>query len=241
MIKLNKTAELMWLLGITFVAFGVAVCNKANLGVSMIAAPAFILSEALSPLLPSLNVGVTEYLIQGIMLLVLCVAVGRFNWRYLLAFGCAVLYGYTLNLFLWMLGGVSVEGVALRWALLIAGDCIISFGVACFFRTYLPLEVYELFVSELASRFRLSVNKVKWGFDISLLAISALLAFLLFDDAGSFNWADIYYKSFHNLGLGTLVTTLINSPIIAFFGKTLDRWCEPDARFPRVEKVLKIQ
>ena len=37
--KINKTSELNWLLGVIFVALGVAICSKANLGVSMIAAP----------------------------------------------------------------------------------------------------------------------------------------------------------------------------------------------------------
>ena len=239
--KLNKTAELMWVLGVMFVALGVSICSKASLGVSMIAAPAFILNEVLSPIVPALSVGVTEYVFQGVLLITICVIVRRFNWRYLLAFAAAVLYGYTLNLFLWILGGVSFEGVLLRWVMLIVGDGITAFGVARFFRTYLPLQVYELFVAEVASRFRFSVNKVKWSFDISLLAISVLLALVLFDDAGSFNWASIYYNSFHNIGLGTLVTTLINSPIIAFFGKLLDKVSDPTARFPKVEKVLKIQ
>jgi len=39
--KFEKSAELLWLFGIIFVALGVAICSKADLGVSMIAAPAF--------------------------------------------------------------------------------------------------------------------------------------------------------------------------------------------------------
>ena len=37
--KIQKSAELLWVFGIVFVALGVAICSKANLGVSMIAAP----------------------------------------------------------------------------------------------------------------------------------------------------------------------------------------------------------
>ena len=100
--KIQKSAELLWLFGIVCVALGVAVCSKADLGVSMIAAPAFVIHEALAPLWPGLTVGVTEYLIQGLLLVILCVAVGRFNWRYLLAFAVAVIYMIpTLLMFLW--------------------------------------------------------------------------------------------------------------------------------------------
>ena len=98
--KLSRTNELLWLFGIIFVALGVAICSKADLGVSMIAAPAFIVHEAIQKVWSSLTVGVTEYLIQGLMLIVMCFIVRRFTWKYLLAFAVAVLYGYTLDLFL---------------------------------------------------------------------------------------------------------------------------------------------
>ena len=112
--------------------------------------------------------------------ILLCLVIRRFNWRYLLAFVVAIIYGYTLNLFLFILSGVSFDAVWLRWVMLIIGDIFTAFGVACFFHTYMPLQVYELFVTELASCFKLNINKVKCVFDISLLVISVALAFFLF-------------------------------------------------------------
>ena len=237
--KIKKSSELLWLLGTVFVALGVAICSKANLGVSMIAAPAFVVYEAIAPLWNGFSVGMTEYIIQGLMLVVLCLAVRRFNWRYLLAFAVAVIYGYTLNLFLWLLGGVSFNAVWLRWAMLLVGDAVTATGVACFFRTYMPLQVYELFVAEVASRFKLNINKVKWSFDMTLLVISLVLAFTLFGDAKTFDWSTIGSSSFHSIGLGTLVTTAINSPIIALVGKGIDKIFDPSPRFPKLEKAVK--
>lgn len=237
--KIEKSSEILWILGIVFVAFGVAICSKADLGVSMIAAPAFVLFEAISSVWHSLTVGVTEYLIQGLMLVILMVIVRAFNWRYFLAFAVAVIYGYTLNFFIWLLSGVSFDTVWLRWVMLIVGDLITGFGVACFFRTYMPLQVYELFVSETANHFKLNLNKTKWVFDISLLVISIVLAVTVFGDVGSFDWKTIGYSSFHSIGLGTFVTTAINSPIITFMGKIIDKLFEPSAMFPKLEKMLK--
>lgn len=237
--KIKKTSELLWLFGIVFVALGVAICSKADLGVSMIAAPAFIVSEAVSQLSISLSVGVTEYIIQGLMLIVLCLVIGRFNLRYLLAFAVAVIYGYVLDLFMWILKDVYFESVLLRWVMLIVGDIITAFGVACFFRTYMPLQVYELFVAELADRFKLNINKTKWTFDISLLLISVTLALILFGDIGTYNWSAICHSCFHSLGLGTLVTTAINSPIIGTMGRLLDRIFDPTAMFDKLEAFLK--
>ena len=237
--KIQKSNELLWLLGIIFVAFGVSICSKADLGVSMIAAPAFVISEAIISLWSALNVGVTEYIIQGLMLIILCIIVRRFNWRYLLAFAVAVIYGYTLNFFIWVMSGVSFNTVVLRWVMLIVGDIVTAFGVACFFRTYMPLQVYELFVAELVDRFNLKLSKTKWIFDLSLLVISIVLAVTLFGDAAAFDWSTIGYASFHSIGLGTLVTTVINSPIISLMGKLVDRIFDPAPRFTKLEQLLK--
>ena len=237
--KIKRSSELLWLFGIIFVALGVSICSKADLGVSMIAAPAFVVSEALAGVWSGFSVGVVEYIIQGILLVVLCVVVRRFNWRYLLAFAVAVIYGYTLDLFLWLLGGVSFDTVWLRWVMLIVGDIITAFGVACFFRTYMPLQVYELFVAEIASHFRFKLTKTKCVFDLSLLTLSLVLVLTLFGDVTSFDWTSIGYASFHSIGLGTIVTTVINSPIIGFMGKTIDSIFEPTSLFPKMETALK--
>lgn len=237
--KIGKVSELFWLLGMVFVALGVTICKKANLGLSMIAASSFVINEYITGFFSRFSVGMTDYLFQGLLLIILCVLIRRFSWRYLLAFAEAVIYGNVLNLFIFLFEDVSFESVALRWVMLIVGCLTTALGVACFFRTYLPLQIYELFVSEFSRRFKLSINKVKWIFDFSLLALAALLAFTLFGDAKSFDWSTIGYRSFHSIGLGTVVITLINSPVIALFGKILDRFFEPTPLFPKAVKYLK--
>lgn len=223
--KIHKTAELMWLFGIVFVALGVSVCSKANLGVSMIAAPAFILSGVLGDTFAWLSVGVMEYLVQGAMVVLLCLVIRRFKWQYLLSFLVGVFYGYSLDFFLWLLADFAPQALWLRWVTLIVGDLLTGFGVACFFRTYLPVQVYELFVSEVAGRYHFSVNRVKWVFDLSLLAFSVLLA--------------VTTGCYQGLGLGTLVTTIINAPIILFWGRILDYFTVPTSFVPALEKILK--
>ena len=237
--KIKHSSELLWLFGIFFVALGVAICSKADLGVSMIAAPTFIVYEAIAHLWSGFSLGVTEYLLQGVILILLCLAIRRFRFRYLFAFAVAVIYGYVLNFFVWLLGDISFDAVWLRWIMLLVGNCITAFGVACFFRTYMPLQVHELFVAELVDRFRLPLNKTKAIFDVSLLVVSILLALILFGDATTFDWSTIGRTSFHSLGLGTLVTTAMNSPIIALMGKLIDRYFDPTPRFPKVEAWLR--
>ncbi len=237
--RIEKSSELLWLLGNVFVALGVTLCSKAGLGVSMVAAPAFIVSEALSDTIPLMSVGITEYIIQGLMLLLMCLLVRRFNWRYLLSFAVAVVYGYILDFFLWSFGWIDGSGLVWQWMLLILGDLCVSFGVACFFRTYMPLQVYELFVAEVARKFKINITRMKWIFDISLFLLSVLLALTVFGDAGDFNWREIGRQSFHSIGLGTLVTTIINSPIIALMSKIINAFFDGVPKFKKLETVLK--
>lgn len=237
--KIKKAGELLWLMGSVFVALGVAICSKARLGVSMIAAPAFVVFDAIEPYCRLLSVGVIEYIIQGIILILLCLIVRRANWRYLFAFAVAVVYGYILNFFLWILGGVEFDAVWLRWVMLIVGDIFTAFGVACFFRTYMPLQVYELFVAEASDCFHININAMKWIFDISLLGLTILLAVVMFGESGSFDWSKIASTSFHSIGLGTIVTTAINAPIISLMGRLIDRCFDKAPRFQGLERFFK--
>ena len=239
MTKIKKSNELLWLLGIIFVALGVSICNKANLGVSMIAAPAFVVSEALQVFSSFFSPGTTEYLLQGAILILMCILVRRFDWRFLLAFVVAMCYGYILDLFIWLLDVIQVNTALGSWITLLIGDCVTAFGVACFFRTDMPLLVYELFVAETAGRFNIKISKMKLWFDLSLLVISIVLAFTLFGDVTTFEWSTIWKNSFHSIGLGTLVTTAINSPLISLMGKLIDRIFEPTPLFPKIVDILK--
>lgn len=205
----------------------------------MIAAPTFVIQEAIAPLWSGFSVGVVEYLVQGVVLIIFCLCVRRFNWRYLLAFLVAVIYGYTMNFFLWILGGISFDSTWLRWIMLVVGDVLVAFGVACFFHTYMPLQVFELFVAELTDRYHLNINRVKTVFDLSLLVISVSLALLLFGDVASFDWSSIGHNCFHSIGLGTLVTTAINSPLISLMSRLVKRVFDDSARFPKLERALK--
>lgn len=239
--RVKKTSELLWLFGIIFVALGVTICSKADLGVSMIAAPAFILSEKLMTLSSFFTVGVTEYLLQGVLLAVMCIVLKKFDLRYLLAFAVAVIYGYTLDFFIFIFDGVVFDQIWLRWVMLIVGDIVTALGVACFFRTYMPLQVYELFVSEISKNFKISLDKTKRTFDYSLLLISIVLSVVLFIDLFEFDWSAIGYTSFHSIGLGTLVTTLINSVLIMLAGKLLDSLFDPTPLIPKLSDALKVK
>ena len=52
-------------------------------------------------------------------------------------------------------------------------------------------------------------------------------------------WMQLNTEMFHSIGLGTLVTTAINSPIIALMGKLIDKIFEPTPLFPKMAEALE--
>ena len=87
-------SELAYVLAIPLLALGVTLMEKADFGVSMVVAPAYILHLKLVTLHPFFTFGALEYMVQGALLLVLCLVLGRFRPAYLFSFVTAVIYGF---------------------------------------------------------------------------------------------------------------------------------------------------
>lgn len=214
-------------MGVLLCAFGVALATKANFGLSMIAAPPYIIHIYMEKIFAWYSQGTSEYIWQGVLLLVMCIVVRRFRVKYLLTFACAVIFGLAVDGFLWLLGGSAAYAtLTARIIAFIISEIITAVAIACYFRTDLPLPVYELVVSEIAKCYSLNMNKVKQANDLIMLALSVILAFAL-------------NHSFAGIGIGTVIITLVNASLIALAGKILDKYCDFSPRFPRLTAWLK--
>jgi uncharacterized membrane protein YczE len=202
----------MWITGLLLCPLGVTLATNAGFGVSMIEAPVYILYLKLSSLFSWFTFGMAQYVLQGIALLILCLSIRKFKWRYLLSFGTAVLFGLILDGWRLILGHSQYTDLYTRIICCALGIIITSFAVACFFRTEFPQEVWDLFVKEFAITYKINMTRVKWVYDITSLAVAALLMFLFFR---KIVWSAI--------GIGTIITTFINAPLIGFMGKLIDK------------------
>ncbi|MGN1085073.1 MAG: DUF6198 family protein [Lachnospiraceae bacterium] len=219
--KIGKMNEAAWVLGIVLCALGVCLTTKADFGLSMIAAPAYILHVGLIQAFPWYTQGTSEYIFQGVLLLLLCVVIRRFRFRYLLSFVTAFLFGIVLDGWFLLFGGnAPYEAMALRIGSFAAGELLTGLSIAFFFRTKLPLQIYELVVTELSDRYGWKNTTVKQTYDIVSLFLSVLLAFAI-------------NHSMKGIGIGTLIITAVNAPLIALFGKLLDKCFTFDSLFAR--------
>ncbi len=203
---------IMWVLGMVICPLGVTLSAKAGFGVSMIEAPVYVTYLRLSQSFPKITFGTMEYILQALVLILLCILVKKLKPRYLLSFGTAVLFGLILDGWRSVLGTGLYENTGMRIFACAAGIVTVAFAIACFFRTDLPQEVWELFVKEYSEIKGKKMTKVKWIYDITSLTVGIILMLTLLH---KFEWTAI--------GIGTIVTTIVNAPLIGLFGKLIDR------------------
>ncbi len=209
--KRGRIAEAAWVAAVIICGFGVCLSAKSGFGVSMVVAPAYVIYLKISQALPWFTFGMAEYCLQGVVIIILSIVVRRFKWKYPLSFGTAICYGFALDAWRGVFGTEVYTQMYQRCLACAAGAVITAFAIALFLRTYLPQEGYELVVKEISDKFNLNMNKVKWIYDCSSLGTAIILMLLLFKRL-----------SFEMIGAGTLIMTVINTPIIAMFGKILD-------------------
>ena len=219
--------EASWLLGNVLCALGVALCTKANFGLSMVAAPPYIFNQFFVKIFPWFTQGTAEYFFQALLLLVMCLLIRKFSFRYLFSFVTAVIFGKMIDAWLAIFGGqAAYEGIVPRIFAFAAGELITALAIAFFFRTDLPLNTYELFVVKVAEAFDLTTEKAKLIHDIALFTVSVLSTLLLF-------------HGFVGVGIGTVVITLVNAWLIKMWGKLLDKLFDFKPLFPKLTHALR--
>lgn len=195
--------EAAYLLGMMILAIGTALMEAANFGMSMVVAPAYLLHLKLSPVFPVFSFGMAEYVLQGMLIIVLMLAMRRARLFYLFSFVTAVIYGFMLDASLAAMAHVPVAGLAMRMVSYAAGLVICSLGVALLFHTYIAPEAYELVVKEVSAKHGWPVSRVKTAYDCISCLIAVCMSFAFFG-----------IGRFEGVKLGTILCALVNGTLI---------------------------
>ena len=210
--KRTCSTELAYVLGLVILAAGTALMERANFGMSMVVAPAYLLHLKLSQTFSFFTFGVAEYVFQALLLILLSFALRGFKRSYLFSFVTAVLYGVTLDMAIAAAALLPGNGMIARFVFYLLGMVLCSVGVAFFFKTYISPEAYELVVKELAERFSLRIDRVKTAYDCISCLTGVLLSFVFFG-----------FGHFEGVKLGTIFCALINGYLIGRISDGLDR------------------
>lgn len=212
--KITLHSEFVYIFAIILIAFAVAMIASTNFGVSMIVAPAFILSEKVS----FLTFGQSEYILQGILFIVFCIVMKKIKAVYFVSFLTCITYGAVLDLWRIIIPAFNPEVTApgsmalpIRIVFFALGMVLTALAVALFFHTYLYPQVYDFFVKGITTRYNIKLSKFKTCFDFSCLAVACIMTL-------------VFFKKFVGVNFGTLIMTALNGTIIGFFDKILTKY-----------------
>lgn len=210
--KTTFYTELAYPFGIIGLALGTVFMEKADLGISMVVAPAYLLYLKLSQSWSFVTFGMTEYALQACLLLVMVLVLRKFKISYMFSFVTAIIYGFALDGCMALIAGFDTFYFGWRIAFYIIGLILCAIGVAFIFHTYIAPEVYELFVKEVSKNTHININHFKVRYDCVSCLIGIIFSFLFF---GIFK--------FEGVKFGTIICALINGRIIGFISNLMEK------------------
>lgn len=229
--KITIHSEFVFIIAIIMLSFSVAMITAADFGVSMIVAPAYILSQKLG----FLSFGQSEYVIQGILFILFFILMKPFKPLYFSSFLTGIMYGTVLDIWRKIIPqfnpAVTAPGsmqLTYRIIYLSFGMVITSFSISLFFRTYFYPQVYDFFVKGISKKYNLNRNKFKIIFDVSFLTISCIMTLCLF-------------HKFVGIGIGTIIMTSLNGLLIGLSGKIIDKYFNIVPYFKTLSQKFEIE
>lgn len=208
--------EAAYVLGIIILAIGTAFMERADFGLSMIVAPAYILHLKISDTFSFFTFGMAEYVLQAVIILLLALIQRRFKKAYLFSFVTAVLYGLALDGAIWLVSHIPYDGTEFRIVVCYAGGMVLCCtGVSLLFHTYISPEAYEIFVKEISAKIHMPLSKFKTIYDCASCLVAIILSFLFFG-----------FGNFRGVEWGTVACAVVNGWLIGRASAVFERFYE---------------
>ena len=210
--KLVFHQEIVYILATIILSFAVAIIAASDLGLSMVVAPAYVLSLYFD----FLTFGQAEYVVQGVLFIAFCILMRKIRLSYFFAFLSCFIYGLALDL--WRLipilnPDITAPGsmaLGLRILFFASGIILTSLSVAMYFKAYFPPQVNDYFVKGISAKYNIKQSLFKTCYDMANLILAIVLSLCFFGEIRGVGW-------------GTVFITLINGFLIGMFSKLLDR------------------
>lgn len=197
--------ELALLVAVCINSLGVVLMLYSGAGISAISSVPFAFSEVF----PKISLGTWTYLFQGLLVLSLMILRRKFVPSYLFSFVVGFVFGELLDLHeLWL----PILPTALPWRILyfVISYVLICIGIALSNRCGLPIIPTDLFPRELADITHVRYPRIKIGFDVTCLAVTACLTFF-------------FLGHLEGLGIGTIVAAFTMGKGVGIIGDLLDK------------------
>lgn len=188
--RIKIDAIISYIFGLLLLSLGIVLVVKAIYGVTVLRSTAYMLNKKFA----EIPFGVFNYIIQGIIFIIMCIAMKSMKLKYFLSFLSTVILGYVIDLFNFLLRNFNLDSHFSRVALYILAMIVIGMEITFFMKSRLPIMPFDLFVKEVSAKYKISIGKFKSVYDISLLVTAISLSFGFF---GKLN----------GIGVGTFIST----------------------------------
>ena len=158
---------------------------------------------------PGTYAGNLTYLFQGTLIASLMIMRRKWVWPYLFSFVVGFVFSELLDVHeLW----IDALPYTLPWRVVyfVVSYLLICFGIALSNRCGLPIVPTDLFPRELADITKVSYPRIKIGFDVTCLAITAGMTFF-------------FLGRLEGLGIGTIAAAFTMGKGIGLVGDLLDK------------------
>lgn len=195
---------IVFVFGLFISSLGVAFVTKASLGTSPISSIPYVLSLKFSP-----SLGVfTIYFSLFLILLQIIILGKKFKKIDLLQIPVSVLFGYFIDISMFLLTWVDSDIYVVKVIYLLIGCVILGFGVYLEVIADVLMLPGESFVRSLTIRFGVDFGITKVCFDASMTVTAGVISYVLF-------------STINGVREGTIVAALIVGLVAKFFGKHL--------------------
>ena len=186
-------------------SFGVVLMLYSKAGISAISSVPYAFSLAW----PKLSLGTWTYLFQATLIISLMIMRKKFVLNYLFSFAVGFVFSEFLDLHeLWI--GILPTGLAWQVLYFVISYLLLCIGIAISNRCGLPIVPTDLFPRELAQITKVSYPKIKIGFDVICLVITACLT-------------AVFLGHLEGLGIGTILAAFTMGKGVGIAGDLLDK------------------
>jgi uncharacterized membrane protein YczE len=188
-------------------SFGVSLSVKSNLGTTPISCIPNVISFA-----STLSLGMITIIFNALLILIQILILRKnFPRVQYLQLLVTVIFGYFIDLTLWILNGLVLTTYIDQWIVCIISCFVIAFGVLLEVKSnaiVLPGEGVSLAIRHVTN---IEFGKLKTLFDTSNVVIGAALSLILFG-------------TFKGVGLGTIFAAIAVGYIVRFYKGILDKF-----------------
>lgn len=197
--------ELALVFAVAINSLGVMLMIYSGSGVSAISSVPYAFSEVFD----NITIGTWTYIFQGLLVLSLMILRKRFVFQYLLSFVVGFVFGEMLDIHeLWI--NILPTEIYFRVLYFVVSYVLICIGIAISNRCKMPITPTDLFPRELSDIFKIGYPKIKIGFDLCCLAVTALLTYFCLGHIDG-------------LGIGTVVAAFTMGKGVGIAGSWFDK------------------